>query len=113
MNGIQPPSPDDYLAPPHNTEHNDEIRRTHTVLALICALSLPLFGCSILYGDDQGAGGEIATLIHLGLVAVTFSVPFFALGRSKGCAVQPNLALWISGLFIACVGFMVWRVFSE
>ena len=52
-------------------------------------------------------------LTHLGLIALTFGVPLFALGHSKGRAVHPNLALWMSGLFIGCVVFSIWRMFGK
>ena len=103
----------DYLAPPPASEPTAEMRRTHTILALLCALSLPLCGCSMLYADDQGTGGAMIGLIHLGLIALTFGVPLFALGHSKGRAVQPSLALWMSGLFIGCVIFLMWRMFGK
>ena len=111
MNENQPPH--DYFAPPSASEPTDEMRRTHTILALLCALSLPLCGCSMLYADDQRTGGAIIGLTHLGLIALTFGVPLFALGHSKGRAVHPNLALWMSGLFIACVVFLMWRMFGK
>ena len=82
----------DYFAPPPASEPTAEMRRTHTILALLCALSLPLCGCSMLYADDQRTDGAMIGLTHLGLIALTFGVPLFALDHSKGRAVHPNLA---------------------